>query len=140
MKPAAILKDATPEQLESFVQLAVLVAFADGTISQEEEAVLVRRVTELTDGRVDSAHVQSLMVELPPLSRESNNWRADRIKMYMGALSDKNLRAEVFRLAVDVAASDNGIGVRESRMLVNLVNELELSSEQVKSILGQKPA
>jgi len=135
MAQQPLLRDASPEELEAFVQIVVLVAFADGDLSEVESKLLVDRVDELTDGRVESSHMKELMVELPPLSRGTNNWRADRIKTLKVQLEREDLRDAAFALAVDVARADNGIGLREGRMLVNVVAELGISSEYAQSLL-----
>ncbi len=138
METTADLRNVSEEELEAFVQVVVLVAYADGDLSESEEKVLVDNVQKLAGGRVDDAHLQSLMEELPPLSRSSNNWRRDRILDLKTRLKNAALRNEAFRLAVDVARSDNRIGLREGRMLVNIVTELEVDNSFAQKVLAQK--
>lgn len=138
MDATADLKDVSDEELEAFVQVVVLVAYADGDLSESEEKILVENVQKLAGGRVDDAHMQELMVELPPLSRGSNNWRRDRISDLKSKLPSAGLRNEAFRLAVDVARSDDRIGLREGRMLVNIVTELEVDNSFAQKVLARK--
>ncbi len=138
MDAKADLKDVTEEELEAFVQVVVLVAYADGDLSEPEEKVLVENVQRLAGGRVDHAHMQDLMEELPPLSRSSGNWRRDRILDLKKKLPSPELRNEAFRLAVDVARSDNRIGLREGRMLVNIVTELGVDNDFAQKVLALK--
>lgn len=133
----SVLKDASTSELEAFVQLVVLVAYADGDLSGSEEQVLLSSVQQLAAGRVDEAHLRSLMHELPPLSRSSNNWRKDRIDALKSDLKDDTLRKEAFRLAVKVARTDNHIGLREGRMLVNIVTELGIDSAFAQQTLSE---
>jgi tellurite resistance protein len=132
------LSSVSEEELEAFVQVVVLVAYADGDLSEREEQVLAKNVLELAGDRLDDAHLQELMVELPPLSRSSNNWRRDRVLELKKKLPSAALRNEAFRLAVEVARSDDKIGLREGRMLVNIVTELEVDGEFVKKVLASK--
>ncbi len=138
MSDDRILNDVSDEALEAFVQVVVLVAYADGDLSPSEEEILVSRVRELAGDRVTGEHLKDLMVELPPLSRSSKNWRADRIKQLKTNLLDPRLRNEAFALAVDVAKSENGIGLREGRMLVNVVTELEVDTEFARKVLADR--
>ena len=138
MKESAILRDATAEQLEAFVQVVVLVAYADGDLSSTEEKVLVERVQTLAEGRVDDEHMQQLMQELPPLSRATNNWRKERISRLRKELEREDLRQEAFSLAVEVANSEGGIGLREGRMLVNIVSELEIDGKFAQEVLKRQ--
>jgi tellurite resistance protein len=132
------LSSVSEEELEAFVQVVVLVAYADGDLSEREEQVLAKNVLELAGDRLDDAHLQELMVELPPLSRSSNNWRRDRVLELKKKLPSAALRNEAFRLAVEVARSDDKIGLREGRMLVNIVTELDVDGEFVKKVLASK--
>jgi tellurite resistance protein len=138
METKAILTSVSDEELEAFVQVVVLVAYADGDLSEREEAVLVDNVRKLSGSRIDDDHLKSLMVELPPLSRSSNNWRRDRVLELKKSLPNPTLRNEAFRLAVEVARSDNKIGLREGRMLVNIVTELEVDGEFAQKVLAKK--
>lgn len=138
MSDKKILKDVSDDQLEAFVQVVVLVAYADGDLSKAEEEVLIGRVKELAGDRVTLDHLQELMVELPPLSRGSKNWRAERIQSLKKNLEDQALRNEAFALAVDVARSENGIGLREGRMLVNVVTELGVDGEFARQVLNDR--
>jgi len=138
MESNADLKDVSSDELEAFVQVVVLVAYADGDLSETEEKVLAQAVQKMAGGRVDDTHLKELMEELPPLSRSSNNWRSDRIAQLKKNLPHANLRNEAFRLAVEVARSDNKIGLREGRMLVNLVTELEIENAFAQEVLAYK--
>lgn len=138
MDTTADLKSVSEEELEAFVQVVVLVAYADGDLSESEEQVLAENVRKLAGSRVNDAHLRELMVELPPLSRSSSNWRRDRVLELRKKLPNAALRNEAFRLAVEVARTDNRIGLREGRMLVNIVTELEVDSEFAKKVLAQK--
>lgn len=138
MDTQADLKSVSAEELEAFVQVVVLVAYADGDLSPIEEQVLVDNVKKLAGSRVDDAHLQELMVELPPLSRSSNNWRRDRVLELKKNLQNQDLRNEAFRLAVEVARSDAKIGLREGRMLVNIITELEVDGEFAQKVLARK--
>jgi tellurite resistance protein len=135
MEQLADLKDATDEELDAFVQLVVLVAYADGDLSEDEEKLLLESVRGLAGDRADDDRLKELMVELPPLSRSSSNWRADRISDLKKHLSKPELRNEVFRVAVDVARSDDRIGFREGRMLVNIVSELDIDNSFAQEVL-----
>lgn len=138
MSEPTILRDASNEELEAFVQVLVLVAYADGDLSPEEEEVLLSSVKQLSEGRVDDNHVRELMVELPPMSRKSNNWRQDRVAALKSDLSRVELRNEAFRLAVKVARSDSKIGLREGRMLVNIVTELGIDAGFAQDALNER--
>lgn len=138
METKAILTSVSADELEAFVQVVVLVAYADGDLSEREETVLVDNVRKLSGNRIDDEHLKSLMVELPPLSRSSNNWRRDRVLELKKKLPNATLRNEAFRLAVEVARSDNKIGLREGRMLVNIVTELEVDGEFAQKVLTKK--
>lgn len=138
MDTTADLRSVSEAELDAFVQVVVLVAFADGDLSEREEQVLVENIRKLAGDRVDDAHLQKLMVELPPLSRSSNNWRRDRVLELKKNLPSESLRHEAFRLAVEVARSDDRIGLREGRMLVNIVTELEVDSEFAQKVLARK--
>jgi tellurite resistance protein len=132
------LKDVSPDELEAFVQVVVLVAYADGDLSETEEKVLVEAVQKMAGGRVDDEHLKDLMEELPPMSRGSNNWRSERIAELKKNLPHPNLRNEAFRLAVQVARSDDKIGLREGRMLVNIITELEIENSFAQEVLAYK--
>lgn len=132
------LRSVSEEELEAFVQVVVLVAYADGDLSEREEQVLVENVRKMAGDRVDDAHLKELMIELPPLSRNSSNWRRDLVLKLKENLPSPNLRNEAFRLAVEVARTDDSIGLREGRMLVNIVTELEIDGEFAQEVLAQK--
>lgn len=138
MEATADLKGVSEEELEAFVQVVVLVAYADGDLSEPEEKVLVENVRKMAGGRVNDTHMQELMAELPPLSRSSSNWRRDRILDLKKKLPSAELRNEAFRLAVDVARSDDRIGFREGRMLVNIVTELGVDNAFAQKVLALK--
>src|SRR5690606_16322312 len=110
METKEILTSDSADEHEVYVQVVVLVAYADGDLSEREETVLVDNVRKLSGNRIDDEHLKSLMVELPPLSRSSNNWRRDRVLELKKKLPNATLRNEAFRLAVEVARSDNKIG------------------------------
>lgn len=138
MTEANILRGATKEELDAFVQVVVLVAYADGDLSSEEENLLRESVLSMAEGRVDEDHLSGLMEELPPLSRSSNNWRATRIAALRPHLGRAELREGAFRLAVRVARTDDKIGLREGRMLVNIVEELGIDAAVARSVLDEK--
>lgn len=130
-----MLANVSERELEAFVQIVVLVAYADGELSEIEEKILRDRVMELSDDRVTDEHLQELMIELPPLSRSSENWRQIRFRTLKNDLQDQELRKEAFVLAVAVARSDGRIGFREGRMLVNMLHELELDGQFVRQVM-----
>lgn len=136
MADPAILKNMRASQVEAFAQIVVLVAYADGTLQPEEEAVLRSRLTQWCGSTIDPERMENYLSQLPPLSRSSNNWRADRIQQLKLQLDDARLHEPAFALAVEVASADSRIGVRESKMLANMAVELDITPEFAKSVLA----
>lgn len=135
MSSGPLLENANLQVVEAFVQVVVLVAYADGDLSKKEEQILIDRVAELSGGRISREHLLDLIVELPPLSRSSPNWRRDRFRMLKRDLTDEALRNEAFALAIDVARSDDRIGLREGRMIVNMMAELEIDASFARGVM-----
>jgi hypothetical protein len=50
-------------------------------------------------------------------------------------LGDQSLRVAAFRLAAEVAKVDNHVGLRESRMLLNLMTELGIDVTLARELL-----
>jgi tellurite resistance protein len=129
------LTSVPQESLETFIQLVVLVAFADGELSEQEAYVLSTRVVELSAGRVSKEWVLDQCQELPPRSQSANNWRAELVDRIKDKLVDKELRRAAFQVAMEVARADAGLGAREGMMLANLAVQLDLKHDDIKEFL-----
>ncbi len=136
MSQLPLLDEASQDALEAFVQLVVLVAFADGTLSDKEAEVLTERVTLLSKGRVSKEWVLNQCTSLPNASKDSNNWRADLIDNIKGRITEKSMRISAFVVAMEVARADSGVGTREGVMLANLAVQLELTHDEIKDFLN----
>lgn len=135
MAQDSLLRDASPEEVEAFVQTVVMVAYADGDLSDPEAKLLVERIGALSEGRASESRVLELMEELPPLSRADSNWRAARIQSLKTELKSEDLKRGAFSLAVEVAQVDSGMGVRETRLLLNIVNELGIDPTFAQNVI-----
>jgi tellurite resistance protein len=126
----------TLERLDAFIQVAVLGAYADGELAEEERRVLrdcIRRhADDFEQAQVMIEFAERLPAQQPPMNSE---WRAVRIRQVKNVLDSRADRRSAFALAVRVSSAHQGVGVRESRLLLQLMHELEIEGEEAISLL-----
>lgn len=131
----------TLEQLDAYIQVAVLGAYADGELAEEERRVLrdcIRRhASDPEQERIMIEFAERLPTYQPPMNSE---WRAVRMGHIKNALPERADRKSAFALAVRVANAHRGVGVRESRLLLQLVSELAIEGEDAFDLLKRARA
>lgn len=131
------MNGSTLERLDAYIQVAVLGAYADGQLAEEERRVLrdcIRRHGEDPEqvaSMIDFA--ERLPEHQPPMN---SGWRSVRIRQIKAALRDASDRRSAFALAVRVAAAHQGVGVRETRLLLELMAELEIEGDEAMRLLS----
>lgn len=137
MMPTRI-EDQELERLDACIQLALLAAYADGHLAEEERKLLRECIVVHAQSERDARLMLELAAQLPttvsPLPVEL---RKTRIKQIMSALPTRQDRSWAFRLAVDVTKAHRGIGLRETRVLIDLVLSLGLDGDEASRLLRQ---
>jgi tellurite resistance protein len=132
-----MMNTKTLEQLDAYIQVAVLGAYADGELADEERRVLrdcIRRhATDPEQAQAMIDFAERLPERQAPMNSE---WRAVRMRQIKGALPARADRKNAFALAVRVANAHRGVGVRESRLLLQLMAELSIDGEDARSLLA----
>lgn len=126
------------EELDAYVQVAVLGAYADGSLANEERQV-IRQCVEAHAVDQDSARVMASLIDrLPERERPlTKSERKRRVEEVRAVLTRRDQRERAFVLAVDVANAKEGIGVRESSVLLQLMFDLEIDGDFARRIVEE---
>jgi hypothetical protein len=127
---------ATLEELDATIQVAVLGAYVDGKLAEEERDVLRECIAVHAENepqaRVMISFANRLPVKMKSLTAQARNERLEEIR---NALPDRRARERAFALAVDLTNAHQGIGVREMRYLMVLVTELRIEPAYARALL-----
>lgn len=131
-----IMDGATLEELDATIQVAVLGAYVDGSLAEEErdvlrECIAVHAESE-SQARVMIAFANRLPVKMKSMTADARNKRLEEIR---NALPQRRARERAFALAVDLTSAHQGIGVREMRYLMALVTELGIEPAYARGLL-----
>lgn len=130
------MNGSTLEELDATIQVAVLGAYVDGRLAEEEREVLRECIAVHAENEEQAQVMISFANRLPPVVKVlSPEGRAARLQEIRQALGDSRSRERAFHLAVEVANAHQGIGVREMRYLMALVTDLALDSEYVRKVI-----
>lgn len=129
------------EQLDAVIQTAVLGAYADDELADEERAVLRECIATHAEteqqARIMFAFADRLPRRVPPLNSAARNARLEEIKT---VLTTKEERESAFSLAVTVANAHEGISVRESAVLLQLLFDLEIDPAFARQLMATTAA
>ena len=143
-RPSVILPaGVTPDAVEMMTLIAeygplceamYLMMSADGTVSNEEREVLKGALRNLSDDKLRSVHIESMLDSASKKVGEEG--REKRMHEIIVALHEDRARAEVaFVLAAAIAFADNAIADGENETLNQLAEGLDIDEDRASELL-----
>lgn len=132
------MDDEHLEQLDAYIQVAVLGAYADGVLADEERLVIRECVAAHAPDEEAARLMFSFTERLPSRGRPlSKLERTQRITEIKAVLTSRVERERAFVLAVDIVNAKGGVGVRESSVLLQLMFDLEVDGDFARRIVEE---
>lgn len=119
----------------SLVEIAHLVAAADGHVSESEMSRISQSISQLTKGEVGEGDVHGYM-QTAAANFESEG-RDARIRAVSDAITDPGLRRIGLLIGAKVAWLDRGIGEKEGLTLQALSRAFDIPINEMHQLLGQ---
>ena len=111
-----------------------LMMSADGTVSSEEREVLKGALRNLSEDRLRTVHIESMLEAASKKVGEEG--RETRMREIIEALHEDRARSEVaFVLAAAIAFADNAIADEENETLNQLAEGLGIDEERANELL-----
>ena len=121
-------------KLEALVEVMFLAASADGEFSPVERAHFLKSVESLTDGRLPTARLATLVAEAgEALEREG---REARLLSAKGRLPDAGSRRVALSLAIQVTAADGIIRTSERELILETADALEIDRDEAANLVS----
>jgi tellurite resistance protein len=121
-------------KLEALVEVMFLAASADGEFSPVERAHFLKSVESLTDGRLPTARLATLVAEAgEALEREG---REARLLSAKGRLPDAGARRVALSLAIQVTAADGIIRTSERELILETADALEIDRDEAANLVS----
>jgi tellurite resistance protein len=126
------------KRLEATVQAAALCAYVDGHLAHEEREKLCECIAIHARNEEEARHLLGLVWKLPEWTHEPEaGYRASQFEEIKAALGTDAERQHAFQLAVEVADAHQGIDVRETSYLLNLMTELDIDGDYAQEVLSR---
>ncbi|MCH2109040.1 MAG: tellurite resistance TerB family protein [Polyangiaceae bacterium] len=140
------------DEIEALIEVALLVAFADGNIAPQERERIARALNTLLPGTLgeddragdsqaeycgEQRRFRELLAMARPEHIQDADWREERLQTLASRLGSTELREAAFTLSVEVAHIDQGIGLREGSMLVLVAQALQIDLTRALQKLRQ---
>ena len=120
-------------KLEALVEVMFLAASADGDFSVVERAHFLKSVESLTDGRIATARLQTLVDEAgTALDREGREARLASVKE---RLPDAGARRVALSLAIQVTVADGIIRTSERELILEAAEALEIDRGEAADLV-----
>ncbi len=120
-------------KLEALVEVMFLAASADGEFSVVERAHFLTSVESLTDGRIPTARLQTLVDEAgTALDRDGREARLANVKE---RLPDAGARRVALSLAIRVTAADGIIRTSERELILELAEALDIDRDEAANLV-----
>ncbi|MEI9942073.1 MAG: TerB family tellurite resistance protein [Pseudomonadota bacterium] len=121
-------------KLEALVEVMFLAASADGEFSLVERAHFLKSVQSLTDGRLATARLATLVAEASEaLEREG---REARLLNAKSRLPDAGSRRVALSLAIQVAAADGIVRTSERELILEAAEVLEIDRDEAANLVS----
>jgi len=122
-------------KLEALVEVMFLAASADGEFSPVERAHFLRSVESLTDGRIPTARLASLVNDArDALEREGREARLQSVRQ---RLPDAGARRVALSLAIQVTAADGIIRTSERELILEAAEALEIDRDEAATLVSK---
>jgi len=126
------------ERLEAVIQTAILGAYADGRLAEQERYILRECIVTYAESEADAKDLLAFAMSLPSESpRLTSKQRALRVSEIKRVLVTRRERESAYRLAVAVTDAHEGINVRESAALLQMMFDLEIDGEVARKLLKE---
>lgn len=120
-------------RLEALIELLFLAAYADGTISAEERAVLRQKVLEGSQGRLSTETVEAMLDSIEAtLAQQGREVRFQSIRRRLG---ERRLRLEALALAGQILRADHQVDLREASWMARAAEALEIPTDEALALL-----
>ncbi len=133
---ASVVQALSSAKLEALVEMMFLAASADGEFSQVERGHFLASVESLTDGRLDSAALDALLVKATA-DLEAGG-REQRLLAVKERLPDPAARQVALSLAIQVTAADGIIRTSERELIMETAEalgiDLDVAADLVKKL------
>ena len=122
----------SPQAVRSVVDVAVLVANADGEVDDFETEALVEAVQAMTGVREDAAR-DDVRTSLKSLRAEGADARVSRLAR---VLPELKIESEGLSLAIAMAYANSGIAMEERALIEALAAQFGFTTEQLEASVG----
>jgi tellurite resistance protein len=121
-------------KLEAMVEAMFLAASADGEFSPVERAHFLKTVESLTDGRLPTARLATLVAEAAEaLERDGRHARLSSVK---SRLPDASLRRVALSLAIQVTTADGIIRTSERELIFETAEALDIDRDEAANLVS----
>jgi tellurite resistance protein len=122
-------------KLEALVEAMFLAASADGEFSTVERAHFLKSAESLTDGRLATARIATLVAEAgQALAREG---RKARLASVTSRLPDAGSRRVALSLAIQVTAADGIVRTSERELIFEAAEALEIDRDEAADLVKE---
>lgn len=120
-------KDLSDDKLDALIEMMFLAAYADEEFSDEERAHFKKSVQSLTDDRLSSERLSSLLLQCEKDLAASD--RAARLEAVKERLPDPGARKVALDLAIQVMAADGIIRTSERELIMETADTLDIDRD-----------
>lgn len=135
---ASVVQGLENAKLDALVEVMFLAASADGDFSDVERQHFLQSVESLTDGRLSSAALSTLLdkaqVDLAASGRKA------RLQAVKERLPDAGARKVALSLAIQVTAADGIIRTSERELILETAEALEIDADEAANLVAKLSA
>lgn len=132
--PPGRAADVPNETYLASLYLVLIVAYADEELVEEEREILRKQVVALCKTVEDVRGFKSFIDSLPD-KVESDGWVEGALTTISEKLTDQGQVRDAFANALEVAAADGNIDMRETAALLDIADRLNIDPEFAKARL-----
>jgi tellurite resistance protein len=122
-------------KLDALIETMFLAAYADGELGDEERAHFLSSVESLTDRRLTSDQLGTVLRRLEQALSESG--RDARLAAVRAGLGDANARKVALALAIRVVAADGIIRTTERELILDIAEALEIDRDEAADLVRE---
>lgn len=122
-------------KLDALIETMFLAAYADGELGDEERAHFLSSVESLTDRRLTTDQLGTVMRRLEQALSESG--RDARLAAVRDGLGDANARKVALSLAIRVVAADGIIRTTERELILDIAEALDVDRDEAADLVKE---
>lgn len=128
---------SSPEQLHAFLEIILLVAYADGVFSDPEHLTVIQQVEQLCGAQFSELEIETSLQAIAPTLPQDATQTRKRLRAAGEQLAQAELKRAAFQAALRVAHADSGLSVQEGSLLAHMGAELGFRPDEALELLRE---